>query len=143
MKYGLDMEPMVVKVKELEVLNLDEEDENDSSFFCPPEAEDPPQPSASFVLCCVSTKQSSHFNAFYRHHPLKLTLDTGSVAIKPLVCYFQVILFLFLVPSSSITFICQLYTSSISDWEIIEHCGFQRMPFEAGDCLMVDKGFDI
>ena len=26
----------------------------------------------------VSTKQSPHFNAFYHHHSLKLTLDTGA-----------------------------------------------------------------
>ena len=30
------------------------------------------------MSCCVSTKQSPHFNAFYHHHSLKLTLDTGA-----------------------------------------------------------------
>ena len=46
-------------------------------------------------------------------------------------------------PSGSITFISQLYTGSISDREITERCGILRMPFQAGDCLMADKGFDI
>ena len=29
----------------------------------------------------MSTKQSPHINAFYRHHPLKLTVDTGAETI--------------------------------------------------------------
>lgn len=29
-------------------------------------------------LCRVSTKQSLHFNVFYRHHQLQLTLDVGA-----------------------------------------------------------------
>ena len=62
--------------------SLDDEDNiDDSEFFCPPEAEDfapPPHTSARIVSRRVSTKQSPHFNAFYRHHPLKLILDTGA-----------------------------------------------------------------
>ena len=57
----------------------DEDDPTDSVFFCPPETEDiasPLHPSARIVSCRVSTKQSPHFNAFYRHHPLNLPLDT-------------------------------------------------------------------
>ena len=57
----------------------DEDDPTDSVFFCPPETEDvasPLHPSARIVSCRVSTKQSPHFNAFYRHHPLKLPLET-------------------------------------------------------------------
>ena len=34
--------------------------------------------SARIVSRCVSTKQSPHFKAFYKHHPLRLTLDTGA-----------------------------------------------------------------
>lgn len=59
----------------------DEDDPTGSDFFCPPEAEDfvsPPHSSARVVSRRVSTKQSPHFNAFYRHHSLKLTLDTGA-----------------------------------------------------------------
>ena len=59
----------------------DEDDPTDSDFFCPPEAEDfvsPPHSSARVVSRRVSTKQSPHFNAFYLHHSLKLTLDTGA-----------------------------------------------------------------
>ena len=62
--------------------SLDVEDETeDSDSFSPPEAEDtvPPSfPSASTVSRRVSTKQSPNFNAYYRHHPLELTLDTGA-----------------------------------------------------------------
>ncbi|XP_068692343.1 uncharacterized protein [Montipora foliosa] len=46
-------------------------------------------------------------------------------------------------PSGSITFLSQLYTGSISDREITERCGILNMPFQAGDSLMADKGFDI
>ena len=46
-------------------------------------------------------------------------------------------------PSGSITFLSQLYTGSISDQEITEGCGILNMPFQAGDSLMADKGFDI
>ena len=59
----------------------DEDDPTDSVFFCPPETEDVASPlhsTARIVSRRVSTKQSPHFNAFYRHHPLKLTLDTGA-----------------------------------------------------------------
>lgn len=60
---------------------LDEETA-DSSSLSLPEAEEsthPPSfPSARIVSRLVSTKQSPHFNAYYRHHPLKLTLGTGA-----------------------------------------------------------------
>ena len=59
----------------------DEDDPTDSVFFCPPETEDVASPlhsTARIVSRRVSTKQSPHFNAFYGHHPLKLTLDTGA-----------------------------------------------------------------
>ena len=59
----------------------DDDDTTVSDFFCPPEAEDfvsPPHSLARIVSCHESTKQSPHFNAFYRHHSLKLTLDTGA-----------------------------------------------------------------
>ena len=46
-------------------------------------------------------------------------------------------------PGGSITFLSQLYTGSITDREITERCGILRMPYQAGDCLMADKGFDI
>ena len=62
--------------------SLDDEDgPTDSDFFCPPEVEDfasSPHSSARVVSRLVSTKQSPHFNAFYHHHSLKLTLDTGA-----------------------------------------------------------------
>lgn len=38
----------------------------------------PPFPSARIVSSRVSTKQSPHFNSYYQHHLLKLTLDTGA-----------------------------------------------------------------
>lgn len=58
----------------------DEDDPTDSDFFCPPETEDVASlhSLARIVSRRVSTKQSPHFNALYRHHPLKLTLDTGA-----------------------------------------------------------------
>lgn len=37
-----------------------------------------PCASACAVSHCISTKQSPHFKAFYKQHPLKLTLDTGA-----------------------------------------------------------------
>ena len=37
-----------------------------------------PYASARTVSRRVSTKQSPHFKAFYKHHPLRLTLDTGA-----------------------------------------------------------------
>ena len=59
----------------------DDNDPTDSDFFCPPEVDDfvsSPHSSARVVSRRVSTKQSPHFNAFYHHHSLKLTLDTGA-----------------------------------------------------------------
>lgn len=61
--------------------SFEEADPDDSDFLCSPEAEDlwsPPQPSARILSRRVSTKQSPHFHAFYQHHRLKLTLDTGA-----------------------------------------------------------------
>ena len=46
-------------------------------------------------------------------------------------------------PSGSLTFISQLYTGSVSDREITKRCGILKMPFQAGDTVMADKGFDI
>ena len=45
--------------------------------------------------------------------------------------------------SGAITFISQLYTESISDWEIFIQSGFLSQKFENGDTLMADKGFQI
>ena len=59
----------------------DEDDLTDSDFFHSPDVEDfisSPHSSARVVSRHVSTKQSPHFNAFYHHHSLKLTLDTGA-----------------------------------------------------------------
>ena len=59
----------------------DDDDPTDSDFFCPPKVEEfasSPHSSARVVSRRVSTKQSPHFNAFYHHHSLKLTLDTGA-----------------------------------------------------------------
>ena len=43
-----------------------------------PDEDDPPlRTAARTVSRRVSTKQSPHFKAFYKHHPLRLTLDTG------------------------------------------------------------------
>ena len=61
----------------------DDNDPTDSDFFCLPEVEDflfffSPHSAAKVVSRRVSTKQSPHFNAFYHHHSLKLTLDTGA-----------------------------------------------------------------
>ena len=42
-----------------------------------------PCASASTATRRVSTKQSPHFRAFYKHHPLRLTLDT--VMIKSFI----------------------------------------------------------
>lgn len=46
-------------------------------------------------------------------------------------------------PGGSTTFISQLYTGSISDKEITVRSGFLKLPFEKGDSVMADKGFDI
>ena len=40
------------------------------------EDEHPPCSTARTVSRRVNTKQSPHFKAFYKHHPLRLTLDT-------------------------------------------------------------------
>lgn len=42
------------------------------------EDDPPPRISARTVSHRVSTKQSPHFKAFYKHHSLQLTLDTGA-----------------------------------------------------------------
>ena len=46
-------------------------------------------------------------------------------------------------PSGSVTFISQLYTGSISDKEITRRSGFLKLPFDKGDSVMADKGFEI
>ena len=60
---------------------LDEEDDpTNSDFFCSPDVDfaSSPHSSARVVSRRVNTKQSPHFNAFYHHNSLKLTLDTGA-----------------------------------------------------------------
>ena len=54
---------------------------DDSDSFISPVIDDPlpvANPSVRIVSRRVSTKQSPHFKAFYRQHPLNLTLDTGA-----------------------------------------------------------------
>lgn len=46
-------------------------------------------------------------------------------------------------PLGNVTFVSQLYTGSISDREITERSGLLLMPFNSGDSVMADKGFDI
>ena len=48
-----------------------------------------------------------------------------------------------IAPSGSVCFVSQLYTGCISDKEITERSGFLQMPFDEGDSIMADKGFDI
>lgn len=48
-----------------------------------------------------------------------------------------------IAPSGAITFCSQLYTSSISDREIVLRSGFLSQSFEDGDSVMADKGFQI
>ena len=45
--------------------------------------------------------------------------------------------------SGAITFISQLYTESISDWEIVIQSGCLSQKFENGNTVMADKGFQI
>ena len=45
--------------------------------------------------------------------------------------------------SGHITFVSQLYASSISDREITVRSGFLKLPFAVGDIVMADKGFTI
>ena len=57
----------------------DEDDPTDADFSCSPEVENFASPhSSARVVFRLSTKQSPQFNAFYHHHSLKLTLDTGA-----------------------------------------------------------------
>ena len=46
-------------------------------------------------------------------------------------------------PRGAITFISQLYTGSISDWEIVARSGFLDLPFEDNESVMADKGLTI
>ena len=48
-----------------------------------------------------------------------------------------------IAPSGGVTFVSQLYTGCISDREITERSGLLNLPFDNGDSLMADKGFDI
>jgi len=48
-----------------------------------------------------------------------------------------------IAPCGSITFVSQLYHGSISDREMTIRSGFLDLPFNEGDSLMADKGFDI
>ena len=45
--------------------------------------------------------------------------------------------------SGAITFISQLYTESISDWEIVIQSGCLSQKFENGNTVMANKGFQI
>ena len=59
-----------------------DDEEPDYMDYAPPlfTAEDEPPlcTSARSVSRRVSTKQSPHFKAFYKHYPIQLTLDTGA-----------------------------------------------------------------
>ena len=46
-------------------------------------------------------------------------------------------------PAGNLSFVSQLYTGSISDRELTVRSGILKLPFEQGDSLMADKGFDI
>ena len=48
-----------------------------------------------------------------------------------------------ILPKGSLTFIEQLYTSSISEKEMVEGSVFLYLPFSKGDPIMADKGFTI
>ena len=48
-----------------------------------------------------------------------------------------------ILPKGSLTFIEQLYTSSISEREMVECSVFLYLPFSKGDSIMADKGFTI
>ena len=48
-----------------------------------------------------------------------------------------------IAPGGAITFICQLYTGSISDREIVVRSGLLDLPYQDGDSVMADKGFTI
>ena len=48
-----------------------------------------------------------------------------------------------IAPSGAITFISELYAGSISDREIVERSGILDLPFNEGDDVMADKGFQI
>ena len=51
--------------------------------------------------------------------------------------------FIGIAPCGSVIFISQLYFGNISDQEITERSGLLGLPFDKGDSLMADKGFDI
>ena len=46
-------------------------------------------------------------------------------------------------PGGCVSFVSQLYTGCISDKEITMRSGLLNLPFNKGDSLMADKGFDI
>jgi len=48
-----------------------------------------------------------------------------------------------MAPNGAVTFISQLYTSSISDKEIVIRSGFLAQEFSEGDSVMADKGCTI
>ena len=63
-------------------MSIFDDEEPDCMDYAPPlfRAEDEPPlcTSACSVSRRVSTKQSPHFKAFYKHYPIQLTLDTGA-----------------------------------------------------------------
>ena len=48
-----------------------------------------------------------------------------------------------IAPAGGVCFVSQLYTGCISDKVITERSGFLDLPFDRGDSVMADKGFDI
>ena len=89
-------------------------------------------PSTKVIIDCTEIRcemprslllNSELFNSYKHHTTLK-----GLVRI---------------LPKGSLTFIEQLYTSSISEREMVECSVFLYLPFSKGGSIMADKGFTI